>query len=237
MPSTIPSNSPVSRKILVILALSLFIVALILVIVSSVTTKKGTRLLSGSSYADGYNAARDQALELGIVPASESVRVLNGIVTEVKNGRLTVKTNLFVDERVDGVGNSRTILTNANTKIIVRTQKDPAIFDQEMRTFFDSMRDENAGTPPSSYDEKAGSISDIVVGDAVMITVADAEQDLTLANNITAATISIRHIPVEPQFVEPEASDEPMPETVPEETPQASDSQDSAEAPTENPVE
>jgi hypothetical protein len=192
MPIKTSTSSSASRRILVILALTLFIVALVLVIVSSVmpgSSKKGVLSLGGS-YAEGYKAAREQAYALGVqkLPMTS----LTGTIESVSGDTIKIKTNLFVDQRVDGVGPERTIKSDGSTKIVKQSPKDSAAIQKEQEAFIASMKDLKPGdktvTPPSMFDEKEIKISDLKTGDMITVT-GNGKDDLTLIDPVQASKI------------------------------------------------
>lgn len=189
------SNS--SRKILVILALSLFIIALILVIVSSMTPGSKRSLVSGSSsFADGYKAARDQAASFGFPGISDPVTVLTGPVLEVKNGAIVIDTKIFVHEKVDGIGTKRVIALAKGGTVSLRLPMDQEKFAKATKEFEAKIKNADPGTitPPAMYEDVEIKISDIAVGDTVMIE-GDGS-DLRLKASVEAKTIVVYRKPI-----------------------------------------
>lgn len=206
------SNS--SRKILVILALSLFIIALILVIVSSMTPGSKRSPVSGnSSFADGYKAARDQAASFGFPGISDPVTVLTGPVLEVKNGAVVIDTKIFVHEKVDGIGTKRVIALAKGGKVSLRAPMDQEKFAKAMKEFEAKIKNADPGTitPPAMYEDVEIKISDIAVGDTVMIE-GDGS-DLRLKASVEAKTILVYKKPIISEMKTGEATQAPVVDT------------------------
>lgn len=194
MSPTISKNSSASRRVLVILALLLFIVALVLVIVSSITPSTKKKIaFGGSSYADGYKVAREQAYRSGLAKMMSSS--VTGIVESVSSDSIKIKTNLFVDERVDGVGQVRTIKVDQSAKIEKQIQKDQKAFAEEQSAYMEKMKNfdpekDKAMMSPLPYETKALKLSDLKQGDMVTIMAGEGE-DLTLVEPIQAKSIQM----------------------------------------------
>lgn len=200
MSPTISKNSSASRRVLVILALLLFIVALILVIVSSIMPGTKKKISSfGGSYAEGYKVAREQAYRSGM--AKMTAMSISGTVDSISSDSIKVKTNLFVDERVDGVGQVRTVLINRSTKIEKQIQKDQQAFQKEQNAYMESMKnldpDTQPPTPPQPFDVQELKISDLKQGDMVNVMV-EGNEDLMLKDSIQAKTIQVTVPMVQP---------------------------------------
>lgn len=202
------NSSSASRRVLVIIALALFVVALLLVLITSFMPGSSRKIMIGGSYAEGYKAAREQAFQLG-VPRIVATS-LSGAVVSVSSNSLVLKTSLFLDKKVDGIGPERTILINGSTKIMKRVQKSTEQYQKEQKEFMDSIKnlDEtkpgDAPMPPQPFTTVEARLSDIKAGD--IITVAtDGKEDLTLKDGVKAQTIEITP-PVAPAVV-PEKAD------------------------------
>lgn len=189
------TSSSASRRVLVIIALVLFVAALILIFVSSLLPNSGRRLSLGGSYADGYRAARDLAFQSGF-PQRE-VRSLVGVVESVSGNSIKIKTKLFVDERVDGVGQERTIVVDSSTKISKQVMKSQDQIRKEQKEFSAKVRELDPekpamGTvmPPMPYESANVNVSDIKQGDSITVF-PQTDEDLTLKDNVKAKTIEI----------------------------------------------
>lgn len=179
-----------------VLALALFIVALVLVIVQSLTggfSVKGIGTYS-QGYSDGYNAARDTAMRLGL-PGQDSTTIITGIVTEVSGNSVKLETaGMFLDKTVDGVGDIREVIVGSDTKFLIASAKTPSEYDIEMSAYnktmraFDRTLGEEAPAPPSLYNETDGSLSDIAVGDKIRVYSKEGE-DILLKASFTAGNI------------------------------------------------
>lgn len=193
MPSP-SSNNNASRRVLVILALLLFIVALVLVIFSSMTSMGSKKKFSfgTGSYADGYSAAREQAYRAGLVRMT--VTALTGEIVGISGNSIKIKTNLFVDEKVDGVGQERTVVAEDSTKITKQVEKPAKEFIEEQQVYMEQVKDavENGRiiTPPSMYKIEEMKLSDLKPGDLIVIS-TDGKEDLTLVNPIKPQSIQV----------------------------------------------
>lgn len=194
MPPIISKNSSSSRRVLVILALLLFIVALILVIVSSIMPgAKKKYLTSGSSFADGYKAAREQAYLSGMPKIV--VRDISGSVESVSSDSIKVKTIIFVNEKVDGVGQVRTVQIDSSTKIEQQIQKDQDAFQKEQNAYMEKMKNfdpanDKPTASPVPFELKELKIFDLKKGDMVVVTV-EGDKDLTLVESVKAKSIQV----------------------------------------------
>jgi hypothetical protein len=186
-------SSKSSKNVLLILAMALFIVALSLVILSSLTpTQRKSLSLTGGSYADGYNAARDQAMKLGMPGLIAETKMASGKVTAVNGDKITIETNFFVDEKVDGVGSSRTVTLAPNGKVTLQTQLKPEEMGKKNEEFQQALKSfdgkGNPPTPPSLFEQKVGKISDIAVGDMLMI---QSDSNVRLEKTISATQMNV----------------------------------------------
>jgi hypothetical protein len=202
------STPSASRRILVVLALLLFIVALVLVIVQSMTGK-GVPKISGSydkGYAEGFNAARDMAKAFN-PQIAEARTTLFGTVKQVSGDKVTFEADgLFVDERADGVGTVRTAVAGAETKVVSAERIPMEELAGLMKTYeramaaFDPSSGKALPEQPASEVETVIALSDLAPGDRIRVSGA-AGEDLTFAASISASKI-VR--------VEPETLDDAM---------------------------
>lgn len=171
----------------------------------AMSRKGGEKNISEDPYVKGFNTARDMAYQKGLrdMPSGN----ISGTVTEVSDSSIKIKTNLFVDERVDGVGQERVIRVSANAKVISRSERDDEIYRKEMDEFqqkMQSLRGEEETisiSPPKRFTETEIKVSDLKIGDFVTVTVenqqeneegrGDEEMDLRLVNPIEASYIYI----------------------------------------------
>lgn len=188
------TSSSASRRVLVIIALVLFVAALILIFVSSLLPNTGRRL-SGGSYADGFRAARELAFQSG-VPHQE-VKQLFGVIESVSGGSIVVKTTLFVDEKVDGVGQKRTIFIDSSTKILKQVMKEQDRLQKEQKEFMAKAKDFDPEKPamspvmpPLPFELVEMNVSDLKAGSQVIVSTAENE-DLMLKDNIKAKEIQV----------------------------------------------
>ncbi len=211
MPQTQSSSS---RKILVILALSLFIIALILMIVSSMTQKSPISLKQNPSFADGYRVAREQATNMGFPGITDALPILSGSVTKIQDGTITIETQVFVNKAVDGVGTERYIRLAEGGKVFLRKDKDFGKLEKEMQAFHERMRNLELGEepiePPVPFEDTEVSLSDISVDD-LLYAEEDGKDDLRLEETINATSIIVfksqKPLLPEPQLI-PESEPE-----------------------------
>ena len=192
------TSSSSSRKILVILALSLFIVSLILVIISSLLGGGRRISLGGGSYEQGFKDAREKAYELGLDRPIDSVYSVGGKVLEVGKDRIVIKTGFFQDKVVDGIGAERTVVIDGDTDVILQRDKDFAVYEQEelayQRALDQVSEGVDVGIPlPISYTVEDATISDIAVGDFVMV-MSSRDVDIYRTEEFVADSIKITKI-------------------------------------------
>lgn len=177
-----------------ILALSLFIIALILVIVSSMTPGTSRLKKGDSPFAQGYKTAREQAASMGLPGVINPVENLTGTVLEVKNGQVTIQTELFVNKAVDGVGTMRVISLAEGGKVTLRIRKTAEEMNTAIREFQARIQnlapEEVPPEPPMMYEDRDASMSDIKVGDTIVADDAD-DADLRFREALAATSIII----------------------------------------------
>jgi len=185
-----------SRRILLIVALCLFIVALALVIIQSIPGSNLKIKTYADGYAEGFNKARDMAKAQS--PMLTETRNISGMVTAKNGDSITVEDpNLFVDERVDGVGSTRTVNIDTNTRIIRRTRLSEEEFQKKIATFqaasqgLDLRSNAAPPAPPSPFAETSATLNDIMVGDHVLVTPNAEGLDITTTETFTASIITI----------------------------------------------
>jgi hypothetical protein len=193
------TNTNATRRLILILALFLFIVALALIIIQSVGGSPKLLRTYSDGYVDGFKKARAFAIER--MPNLAGQRSLYGTVTAVGADSVTVKAeNMFVDESVDGVGDTRTIKIAAGTKIVKsqqlspeETQKSRSEFEAQLRAY-----DAKSETPPPVPSPMTKDIElalkDISVGDHIAVVSADGAEDISTVKTITAGKITVMKV-------------------------------------------
>jgi hypothetical protein len=189
------ANANASRRLILILALFLFIIALSLIIIQSIGG--GPKLIRtyGDGYADGFKKARAMAIER--MPNLANPMTLSGVVASVGSDGMTIEAkNLFIDEKADGIGTTRTIKVTSDTKIIESQQLSPEEMQKAQADFAASMKiyDPNSGTPapiPPSAKQNPISLKDIVPGDRVVVVPVDGTEDVSLLKTISAKTVKV----------------------------------------------
>lgn len=203
-----------SNKALLILFFSLIALAAILGLVYCLNSNSSpVKMAKGEDlYAKGYKAAREFAYQSGI--PNMPIANVSGVIQTVSGNSLTVKTDLFIDEKVDGVGQVRTVNVASETKIVRRTEKDPAALMKELDAF-DSRASGSDGmmSPPEPFNEESISLLDLKVGDNIIIM--SGVEDVRLVNPIEAKEISLF---VQREIVPPPAMEDIAP-VIPQEVP------------------
>jgi hypothetical protein len=170
-------------------------------------------------YVQGFETARQMAYKSGL--PNMPISSLSGVITEVSGSSIKIKTNLFVDERVDGVGQVRTINIGSDAKVLLKTPRDEREFQKEQESFNEAMRSRTEGIEgslpklPERYESKDIKISDLKVGDHVTVQVAmpagseeqgrDAGTDLRVMDPIHASIVST--VAVQPEEIAPPAEE------------------------------
>ena len=179
-----------SRYILTSLACILVLTALLLVALNSFAPK--TQLPFGmkttsQAYMDGYLAARAQYQnKCPNLQAEQNINHFTGTVQANDGQTLTVlQTSLDTDPNIDGVSNTRTVTVSNQTLIHAMTQKSPEALNKEIQA---SQKLGAAGSPPQPFTTTDIKLSDIHVGDTVMI---ESDQSVRLLATIPATVISI----------------------------------------------
>lgn len=193
-PLSQPKNA--SRSLLTILAVIVFVTAMVLVILQNMGPAGGSgKLIRGyeDGYADGFRDARAQSG----APALKESSILSGKVTSVEASSVTFNTEgLVLNERVDGVSNTRTANVTSETKIVLVENLPSEETEAAQKSFQRAMANLKAGdtppTPPSSFKETAILLSDIKEGDTISVQAAPDENILPLSS-FNVVKISVRH--------------------------------------------
>jgi len=182
-----------SRYILTALAIILVITAFILVALNALKISTPlTTMVSGQSadeaYREGFLAARDKYSGMCPIITTDNNTIF-GTVKSISGDKIIIEQSTFdTVERIDGVGDMRTIKTSADTKIEIAVAKDQETFQKELSEFKPSA--DKVVTPPAPVTLQAAALSDIQVGDTVRVS---SDKNLRLESEITASEISITH--------------------------------------------
>lgn len=186
-----------SRYILVILSVSVVFTALVIVALNAYVSNKKLSESNGGSfinnalssfsyddgYRDGYKAARER---FGVAP--NQILSVNGVIQDLDlNNFMIIAENLDTDEFVDSVSDKRNVLINASTTILMRVPLSKNILDKKLNAWSNSA-DRDTTPPPTPYEEKSLTISDLKNGQKVTVVAYD---DIRLAEAFDAQTIII----------------------------------------------
>jgi hypothetical protein len=194
--STKEKDASASRRILLIIALCLFVVALSLVILQSVPGMKLVKTYS-DGYKEGFTKARMMAAEQN--PSIQMpMSALNGTVKAVSTDSVSIEAaNTFVDKNVDGTGMTRTISVNSQTKIVKDVYLTPDEFQKQVESFQEAMKTFNPKngtvqpTSPSPFKEVEAKLSDITVGTSVVAYPSKEITDVRTLSSFQASKIVI----------------------------------------------
>ncbi len=162
------------------------------------STAPGKGLLS-DGYSQGYAAAKDKLERSGVlVPEPKELRHLTGTVTNVGESSFTVTVDdQVLNPLVTDVPLTREVVIDANTKINVRSPRDPAAVAKELQAFKKPVLAPPTGSatppvtdiaPPSQFETAIGSIGDVKVGMHVQI---ETTGDVKAQPKFAAATVSL----------------------------------------------
>ena len=131
-------------------------------------------------------------MKLGLPIGNQAMQSAYGKVTAIDGKNITIETNFFVDEKADGVGNTRTVTLASNGKINILSKKSAEEFTKDQQAYQKLMQSYNGSTnppsPPSTMTSKNGNFSDIAVGDTVSV---QANSDIRLVKDISATEIDV----------------------------------------------
>lgn len=182
-----------SRYVLTALAVILVITAFILVGLNAFDLESRLGLSLGGrqsqqqaeeQYRLGYLAARSAYREVCPMAEKHGIQI-SGTVTAIAGDKLTLDQDYFdTDPKIDGVTDVRTAKLVATTKIQAQTNKPSEQLNKEMAAF----KPGPDATPPAPYTLSALKLSDLKIGDRVLIT---SGQDLRLSEEFDALTINV----------------------------------------------
>jgi hypothetical protein len=183
-----------SRRILLIIALCLFVVALSLVIIQSVGPSSLKIKTYTDGYSEGFNKARKEAAAMN--PALMGQRtMLAGRVTGISGNTLLVEVSgLITDKNVDGVGNVRTVVATKDTQLESVVQLSTAEMAKQQQEFIAKLSSIKPGSPtsatvpPAPIKTEKIVLSDLKIGD--MVSIYSGGTDLSTLKTINASKIS-----------------------------------------------
>lgn len=172
------------------------IIGIIIGTAASFVYFKQTSVNEAQTYQAGFNAARKLVEESSLgnfFKVQDDVRSLSGNITAVAGNRLTLHVqamnNPFDKESI----NDRTVVTDANTKIIKLTPIDQKTYQTELAKFMSTSRSATSTKliPPQQFTQTVVSFGDTKVGDSVIVT---AGENIKNAREFTASEIQIQPI-------------------------------------------
>lgn len=185
--SSYSTGSSSSRSILTILAIVLVITAFVLVGLNALKTQSSK---TSDQYTQGFLAARTMYTQMcPMVRNEQSATTLTGTVQSNNGSSLVIlANNLDTDQKIDGVGLTRTVTVTADTKIQQTTQKTSIELSQEVQAFIANHATGTRPTPPSPYTVTNLSLSEIKAGDVVTI---QSGAPVRLLQTIPAVSIGV----------------------------------------------
>lgn len=158
-------NANASRKLLLVSAICLLVIALSSIVIQSVPTKKIKRTFSSG---ETKNAMQDLFMRMPLL-------ALNGKVLAVNSDSITVDVSGILGPSAND-GTQRTIAVDSKTKFFSVSMRTPSEMHGENEIFAKSLK-EAAGdikakppTPPSPFTRTPATIDDVKVGSFITIT-------------------------------------------------------------------
>jgi len=170
---------------------------------------------SASKDLAGYRESlKARAASMGILPPQMiEVKQLLGSIKSINDQTVTVALQYPRDLFGDPMLDERSVIVDSNTKIMLLTQKDSAVFKKEMDEFQSRMNAQKpeavfSATPseladraaPELFDKKVADISALEAGQIISITAAENVKD---QKSFVAATIEISSMAPTPSPVTP----------------------------------
>ncbi len=193
------SDTNASRRVLLIVALCLFVVALSLVIIQSVGPSSLKIKTYSQGYSEGYVKAATQASAINPM-ASMPVPALSANIVKINGNTLTVNvTSIMTDKNIDGIGAERQVVVTKDTQISLIAPLKPEDLAKQVKTYMAQQRSFKPGAPsappmpPSPNATNKITIADLKVGD--VIAVYGDGSDLKNEATITAKAITVNARP------------------------------------------
>lgn len=190
-----------SRYILVVLCVSVVFTTIALIALNAAFQQRnfGSKLQLSSSgstdndlqmaFGSGYQAARQNLMDKGLLIGELDPKYLTGVVTKNDDsGLFVMQTSLDSVPAVDGVEDERQIIISPTTKFYSETSKSSEDFARELEAYAKISLTENSNPAPLPVIKKAATLTDIKVGDKVKIL---SEQSVRFAPLIQATQINI----------------------------------------------
>jgi len=144
-----------------------------------------------------YSGKLEKAREA--FPSQSMMQTVSGTIQSISGNTITIQTSPSINPFED-LPTMRTVTVTSETKIIKSEPKDPAVFQKEMEAYqkATSVSAPKPGelapagadlpTPPQPFTETALSLSDLTVGDMVIV---DAGKDVKTAASFEAVKITL----------------------------------------------
>lgn len=140
-------------------------------------------------------------VEAMLPPVPSTIQSLTGTVQAINGATLTlqVASGTFVDPFLADFPTTREVTITTTTNITSMTPISSTELQEEMQAYVEQLKKSTSTseeiTPPSSFTKTAISISDIKVGDTVIITASD---NILSASSFAATSIQDEGAPVVP---------------------------------------
>ena len=135
--------------------------------------------------------SREATLETALKEIFGGILVnnLSGKISDISPEKkfLTVEVPGVYDVNLPKNYQEKRVLIDENTKIVLRTNKDAAVFEEEMN----ELKKKEEMTPPLPYVEKEIKIDDLLVGDAISFNFLQDENINILSAQFAAAQINV----------------------------------------------
>lgn len=175
-------------------------------------SEPATPAKQNDTFQAGWDAAKKQLAENGIggIPAGVEIKSVTGTAQKISADSIDVKIVSAADPLADPSFNIRTVKISKDTKIYQLAMKDQKQFSQEMEEFqkksLEQIKDQKAETisppvnPPSAYDKKEITLSEIKEGQVITAT---ANENIREKKEFTATEISAQVMPSAPVMDNP----------------------------------
>ena len=123
-----------------------------------------------------------------VAQQSEATSLVATVQSNNGNSLMVVASSLDTNEQIDGVGTSRTITLDANTKIQSTAPKTSDQFAKEMQSYLAKNGTSTPATPPTQFTFTSLKASDIKPGDVIIV---QSNQSVRLLSTIPATSINV----------------------------------------------